>query len=184
MLFEPTEIPEVIFICPKRFGDPRGHFVEVFNQETLQGLGLDFLPVQENQSLSRQPGTVRGLHYQRDPFAQAKLVRVLRGAIFDVAVDIRPASSTFGHWVARHLSAEDGNQLFIPKGFAHGFCTLAPDTEIAYLVDNLYSPESDGAILWNDPAIGIIWPEYAGSVLSEKDGRAPVLSFAKIDSRS
>ncbi len=175
MLFEPTEIPEVILICPKRFGDPRGHFVEVFNQETLQGRGLNFVPVQENQSLSRRTGTVRGLHYQRDPFAQAKLVRVLRGAIFDVAVDIRPASSTFGHWVARHLSAEDGNQLFIPKGFAHGFCTIAPDTEIAYLVDAPYRASHDAAILWNDPQIAIEWPDAAGTVVSEKDQQAPRL---------
>ena len=184
MNFTRLALPEVVLIEPKRFGDDRGHFVETFNQARFQAEGLSFSPKQENQSLSRFTGTVRGLHFQREPFAQAKLVRVLRGSIFDVAVDIRPSSINFGKWVGVELSAQNGHELFIPTGFAHGFCTLEPEVEIAYLVDNLYSPESDGAILWNDPAIGIIWPEYAGSVLSEKDGRAPVLSFAKIDSRS
>ena len=124
---------------------------------------------------------MRGLHFQSAPFVQAKLVRVLKGAIFDVAVDIRPASATFGRWVRVELSSENGRQLFIPGGFAHGFCTLVPDCEIAYLVDNPYAPECDGAVLWNDPAIGIDWPETAGAVLSDKDARALPLAQAHID---
>eukprot|EP01037_Dinobryon_pediforme_P017361 gene17365-17552_t len=146
--------------------------MEVFNRDLLSRSGIDFQPVQENQSLSKTTGTVRGLHFQRSPFVQAKLVRVLRGRIFDVVVDIRVGSATFGKWVGAELSADGGDQIFIPGGFAHGFCTLTPDCEIAYLVDNFYSPECDGAVLWNDPAIGIHWPDFAGAVLSDKDARA------------
>ena len=183
MLIESKEIPDVKLITPKRFGDERGYFVEVFNKNISDEAGLEFQPVQENQSLSRIVGTVRGLHFQRSPFIQAKLVRVLKGSIFDVAVDIRAGSKTFGRWVAAKLTADRGEQLFIPGGFAHGFCTLEPDCEIAYLVDAYYSAECDGAILWNDPAIGIVWPSVAGTVLSAKDAQAPPLFGAKIDGR-
>ncbi len=176
MLIQPLQIEDVKFAKPKRFEDERGYFCEVFNRGAWMSAGVDFQPVQENQSLSRNVGTVRGLHFQRYPFAQGKLVRVLKGRIFDVAVDVRAGSPTRGKWVAEELTAAGGEQLFIPVGFAHGFCTLEPDTEIAYLVDNPYSAECDGAILWNDPEISIAWPEVAGSVLSSKDANAPKLS--------
>jgi dTDP-4-dehydrorhamnose 3,5-epimerase len=179
MLIEPTRLKDVLKIVPKRFGDDRGHFVEVFSKRVCDAAGMNFQPVQENQSLSRVLGTVRGLHFQTAPFVQAKLVRVLRGAIYDVAVDIRHGSPTFGQWVAERLTSEGGEQLFIPGGFAHGFCTLEPDTEISYLVDNFYSPECDGGILWNDPALGIDWPAGAGTVLSGKDEKAPRLGDIK-----
>ena len=176
MLIENTSIDGVKLITPKKFGDERGHFVEVFNKKNCEAAGLDFQPVQENQSFSRITGTVRGLHFQRAPHVQAKLVRVLRGSIFDVAVDIRTGSPTYGKWVGAELTSTGGEQLFIPGGFAHGFCTLEPDTEIAYLVDAYYSAECDGGVLWNDPKLGIDWPATAGSVISEKDTNAQELS--------
>jgi dTDP-4-dehydrorhamnose 3,5-epimerase len=175
MLIEPTRIPEVLRITPRRLSDERGHFVEVFNHGNLLAAGVDFRPVQENQSLSRTPGTVRGLHFQRPPHAQAKLVRVLRGRIFDVAVDIRLGSLTYGQWVGAELGSKTGEQLFIPVGFAHGFCTLEPDTEIAYLVDDRYAPECDDALLWCDETLAIHWPEVAGAVVSTRDANAPRL---------
>jgi dTDP-4-dehydrorhamnose 3,5-epimerase len=167
---------DVKLIIPTKFGDDRGHFVEVFNSLRLQDVGVLFSPVQENQSLSRTAGTVRGLHFQTPPVPQAKLVRVLTGRIFDVAVDIRRGSPTYGQWVGETLTAAGGEQLLVPVGFAHGFCTLEPDTEVAYLVDGHYSKENDAGILWNDPEIGIDWPEIAGRVLSAKDASAPRLS--------
>ena len=176
MLVEPTNIPEVKRIVPRRFGDDRGYFVEVFNQRSWANAGIEFQPIQENQSLSRIVGTVRGLHFQRPPAAQAKVVRVLKGRIYDVAVDIRTGSKTYGHWVATELSSEGGEQLYIPRGFAHGFCTLEADSEIAYLVDDVYAPECDGSSLWNDPALGIRWPDLAGTVISDKDAKAPRLA--------
>lgn len=183
MQFESTALPEVKLITPKRFGDERGWFMETFNAKSFTAAGVNFSPVQENQSFSRTTGTVRGMHFQRAPFAQAKLVRVLKGAIFDVAVDIRPGSTNFGRWIGVELTAENGRELFIPGGFAHGFCTLVDDCEIAYLVDNLYAPECDGAVLWNDPAIGVEWPAFAGAVLSDKDAKAAPLASAHIDGR-
>ncbi len=176
MIFDRMDIADVKRIVPKRFEDARGYFSEVFNRSLWGASGIEFQPVQENQSMSRIVGTVRGLHFQSEPNAQAKLVRVLKGRIFDVAVDIQTGSATYGRWVATELSAAGGEQLFIPKGFAHGFCTLEPETEIAYLVDAHYSPECDGVIRWNDSAIGIDWPPVAGSVLSEKDRHAPRLA--------
>ena len=173
---EPMTIADVLRIVPRRFGDDRGHFVEVFNKKVADKAGMNFQPVQENQSLSRIVGTVRGLHFQRPPHTQAKLVRVLKGRIFDVAVDIRAGSPTWRQWVGVELSSDGGEQLFIPAGFAHGFCTLEPDTEIAYLVDGFYSPECDGAILWNDETLGIDWPTVAGAVISAKDEKAPRLA--------
>ncbi len=176
MLIENTAIAGLKRITPKKFGDDRGHFVEVFNKKISDAAGLNFQPVQENQSLSKTTGTVRGLHFQRAPHIQAKLVRVLRGSIFDVAVDIRLGSPTYRQWIGVELTSAGGEQLFIPGGFAHGFCTLEPDTEIAYLVDAHYSADCDGGILWNDPALGIEWPKFAGAVLSAKDEKAPKLS--------
>ena len=181
MKIKSTSLPEVELLTPMRWGDDRGYFVEVFNRATLLAGGIDLQPVQENQSFSRSQGTVRGLHYQRAPFAQAKLVRVLQGAIFDVAVDIRRESPTFGAWTSAVLTSDGGEQLYIPTGFAHGFCTLAPNTEVAYMVDCHYTPEADAAIRFDDPAIGIVWPAAAEVILSAKDAAAPLLEDARLD---
>jgi dTDP-4-dehydrorhamnose 3,5-epimerase len=136
-------------------------------------VGIDLEFVQDNQSFSRPAGTIRGLHLQREPYAQAKLVRALRGRIWDVAVDIRPSSSTFGKWVAAEIAAEVGNQIFIPVGFAHGFCTLEPDTEISYKVSNFYSRDHEVGIRWDDPMLKIEWPVKVGAAtLSDKDAKA------------
>ena len=176
MIMQTTNLPGVRIIIPQRFSDERGFFYEVFNKSTFEAAGISFCPVQENQSLSRSPGTVRGLHFQNRPHAQGKLVRVIRGRVFDVAVDIREGSPTFGRWVGAELTADRGEQMLIPEGFAHGFCTLEPDCEIAYLVNAHYSAECDHAIFWNDPEIGINWPDIAGTVVSDKDRSAPKLS--------
>jgi dTDP-4-dehydrorhamnose 3,5-epimerase len=181
MQVKTTRLPDVKLLSPHRWEDSRGYFVETFNQSLLSGSGIDFAPVQENQSFSRQLGTVRGLHFQIEPFAQSKLIRVLRGRIFDVAVDIRSSSPTFGAWIGVELSAGVGDQLFIPAGFAHGFCTLEPDTEIAYLVDAHYSAQHDRTLAWNDPDIAIDWPPSAGTMVSDKDAGAPLLRQAKLD---
>lgn len=173
----PLAIEGLLLIEPRRLGDERGYFAETFKSSVLaeHGFTADF--VQDNQSLSAQKGVVRGLHFQLPPFAQDKLVRVLKGAILDVAVDIRRDSPTFGHHVAVELSAANFRQLLVPKGFAHGFCTLEPDTEVAYKVTNYYSPECDRGILWNDPALGIQWPVAEDqAILSDKDRRAPKLA--------
>lgn len=170
-------IPEVKLIRPRKFGDHRGFFSETWNRRTLAAAGLDFDFVQDNQSLSAEVGTVRGLHFQTPPFAQDKLVRVTRGAVFDVAVDLRRGSSTFGRHVGAVISAAEWNQILVPAGFAHGFCTLEPDTEVIYKVTNYYSPEHDCGMLWNDPALGIDWPVAADrAVLSDKDRKLPPLS--------
>ena len=169
-----TAIPDVKIIKTKRFGDHRGFFTETFSTRGFAEAGLPSGFVQDNHSLSRPKGTVRGLHFQLAPFAQDKLVRVARGAIFDVAVDLRAASPSFGRWVAVRLSADEGNQLLVPIGFAHGFCTLEDDTEVFYKVTNFYSPHHDRGLLWNDPDLAIDWPVSAGdAVLSDKDQRLP-----------
>lgn len=176
MLIEATAIPEVMLIAPKRFGDDRGFFVEIYNKKRYQehGVAADF--VQDNHSYSATVGTMRGLHFQLAPFAQAKLVTCIRGAIFDVAVDIRSGSPTFGRHVAVHLSAANGQQLFVPAGFAHGFCTLLPDTEVLYKASNYYSPEHDRGLAWNDPDLAIDWPvSPSAAIVSEKDGKQPLL---------
>ena len=166
----------VVEIIPDRFGDDRGYFCETYNCDALRDHGIELEFVQDNQSWSRDMGTVRGLHYQTPPFAQVKLVRVLRGAIFDVAVDIRTGSPSFGQHVCCELTAEQGNQLLIPEGFAHGFCTLRPDTEVFYKVSAGYSPQHDRGILWSDPDLGISWPvDAVDAILSEKDKRQPGL---------
>lgn len=156
-------------ITPKKFGDDRGFFSETYNRRLLEEHEIAYDFVQDNQSLSRETGTVRGLHFQTPPHGQVKLVRVVRGSILDVAVDVRVGSPTYGQHVAVELSAENWKQLLIPVGFAHGFCTLEPDTEIAYKVTDYYSAECDGGILWNDAALGIDWPAAAGSQVSPKD---------------
>jgi dTDP-4-dehydrorhamnose 3,5-epimerase len=171
------EIKGLLLIEPKRFGDHRGFFSETFHAARLAELGFAKPFVQDNHSLSAEPGTVRGLHYQSPPFAQAKLLRVVRGAILDVAVDIRRFSPTFGDHVAVELSAENWRQLLIPEGFAHGFVTRTPDTEVLYKVTAYYAPEHDHGILWSDPDLGIDWgiaPEAAR--LSDKDRAQPRLS--------
>jgi len=153
-----------------RFGDARGWFMETYSEARARAVGLDVRFVQDNQSFSAQTGTIRGLHFQRPPHAQAKLVRCVRGSITDYAVDLRRGSPTYGEWVGAKLTAEGGEQLFVPIGFAHGFITLEPDVEVAYKVSDVYAPDCDGGIVWNDPAIGIDWPLPAsGAVLSDKD---------------
>ena len=173
-----TRIPDVLLIEPARFGDNRGFFSESWNKERMaeHGISVDF--VQDNHSLSSAVGTVRGLHFQAPPNAQAKLVRCGRGVLFDVAVDIRKGSPTYGQWVGEELSFENGKQLFIPEGFAHGFITRTPDTEIIYKCNAYYAPESDGAILWN--SCGIDWGFNGTPELSAKDANAP--SFTSFDS--
>lgn len=176
MNVEPTEIPDVVLIKPRRFGDNRGFFAEVYNQSAFAAAEIDHQFVQDNHSLSGCVGTVRGLHFQAPPAAQAKLVRCGRGAIFDVAVDIRLKSPTYGKWVGYELSADNGLQLFIPAGFAHGFMTLKPNSEIVYKCSSYYTPDAEGSVRWDDPDIAINWPEVESLILSEKDAEAPLLS--------
>jgi dTDP-4-dehydrorhamnose 3,5-epimerase len=177
MRIVPTAIPDVLLIVPDRFGDARGWFSETYRADALADAGVKDAFVQDNQSFSSLPGTVRGLHFQAPPAAQAKLVRVLAGAIYDVAVDLRRSSPTFGHHVALRLDAAAGEQLFVPVGFAHGFCTLEPDTMVAYKVTSYYRAELDRGLLWSDPALGVPWPVSAGdATLSAKDAAAPRLA--------
>jgi dTDP-4-dehydrorhamnose 3,5-epimerase len=172
-----TEIPEVKLIEPARHADSRGSFCETYRRDVLARAGIDVEFVQDNHSRSAAPGTVRGLHYQSPPRAQGKLVRVTRGAILDIAVDIRFGSPTFRRHVAVRLSAEQWNQLWIPAGFAHGLCTLEPDTEVLYKVTDYYSREHDLGLAWDDPEIGVLWPvEPERAILSDKDRRHPRLS--------
>lgn len=172
MQLEKTRLPDVVILTPRRFGDARGWFSEIWNAEVMAGLGLDIAFVQDNHSHSAQAGTLRGLHYQRPPHAQAKLVRCTRGAIFDVAVDIRAGSPTFGQWVGVDLTAQNGRQLLIPVGFLHGFVTREPDSEVQYKCSDVYAPECDAAIRWNDPLIGIDWRLTGAPVVSDKDAGA------------
>jgi len=170
----PLSLPGVLLIRSNRFHDPRGYFAETYVQSDYLAVGIGNTFVQDNQSYSVAPGTLRGLHFQTSPFEQAKLVRVLRGKIVDVVVDLRRSSPTYGQHVAVTLSAENGEQLFVPAGFAHGFCTLVPDTEVAYKVDAAYSAAHDCGVNWADPDLGIQWPVEKGSeVLSDKDRGLP-----------
>ena len=171
------DLPEVKILSPRKFGDARGFFSETYNRDAFAAAGLGHVFVQDNHSFSATPGTLRGLHFQLPPYAQDKLVRVTRGAIFDVAVDIRRGSPTFGRWVGAEISAENWNQIFVPVGFAHGFCTLAPDTEVIYKVTAPYAPESERGIAWDDPQLAIDWPlPVARPILSGKDGENPLLA--------
>lgn len=175
------ELEEVLEINPARFGDERGFFSETYNAKSFAELGLNQIFVQDNHSLSAKAGVLRGLHYQLSPHAQDKLVRVVRGAIFDVAVDIRRSSSTFGKWVGIEVTAEKWNQILVPRGFAHGFVTLEPDTEVIYKVTDFYAPECDRSIRFDDPEIGISWPvEMESLTLSDKDRTAPLLAEAEL----
>ena len=177
MRIERLDIPDVIVLTPKRYGDERGYFSEVFRLDGLADCAPGLAFVQDNQSGSALAGTVRGMHFQAPPFAQAKLVRVLRGAVLDVAVDLRRGSKTYGQSVHRVLSAENGAQLLVPAGFAHGFCTLTPDAEVLYKVSAYYNAASDQGLAWDDPALGIAWPVTAQkAVLSAKDRTHPRLA--------
>lgn len=176
----PLALDGVFLIKARRFGDARGFFTETYNRSDFVAVGIESVFVQDNQSFSAPRGTIRGLHFQTPPHAQAKLVRVLRGAILDVVVDIRRHSPTFGRHLAVELDHAEGRQLFVPEGFAHGFCTLTPDTEVFYKVTDVYAPLCDRGIAWNDPALGIDWPvDAADASLSEKDRRQPLLSEAE-----
>jgi dTDP-4-dehydrorhamnose 3,5-epimerase len=178
MRVKPLAIPDVLLVTPRKFDDGRGFFSEIYSRRAMseQGIAMEFM--QDNQSLSVDVGVVRGLHYQVPPRAQDKLVRVLRGRILDVAVDIRRGSPHFGKHVAVELNAEDGAWVFVPKGFAHGFMTLAPNTEILYKVSDFYAPEHDRGIHWLDPDVAVDWPldvigGPANAILSAKDGKQP-----------
>lgn len=176
-----TKLDGVLEIVPPKFGDDRGFFSETFNKSALIQAGVDLDFCQDNHSFSAPTGTLRGLHYQLPPFAQDKLVRVTRGSVYDVAVDIRKGSPTFGQWVGVTLSAQKWNQLLVPAGFAHGFLTLEPNTEFLYKVTNYYSRDHDLNIRFDDPAIGIDWPgDKADFTLSQKDMAAPMLADAEI----
>lgn len=181
MHFETFTIAGPALITPKKFGDDRGYFMEAWKdawfREHIEDVGF----VQDNQSLSAQRGTIRGLHYQTTPFGQGKLVRCLQGAIFDVAVDIRPGSKTFGQWIGANLTAEGGEQLWVPDGFAHGFCTLTGDCLVFYKVTNPYSKANDCGLAFDDPEIGIQWPiDHQDAILSDKDRIQPNLASLKV----
>jgi dTDP-4-dehydrorhamnose 3,5-epimerase len=173
----PLDLDGLLEIRPLRFGDDRGFFSEVWREDRLAEIGVHARFVQDNHSYSKARGVLRGMHYQLAPAAQDKLVRVARGSIFDVAVDIRPHSPTFGRWAGVVLSTREWNQLFIPKGFAHGFVTLEDETEVLYKASAFYAPELERSVRFDDPAIGIDWPVDTSSItLSEKDRAAPLLS--------
>lgn len=180
MKVTPLNLRGAFLIEPVVHEDNRGFFMESFNEEVLERQGVKFNFVQDNQSLSTEPGVVRGLHYQLNPKAQNKLIRVLTGVIYDVIVDVRKSSPTFGKWVGVILSEHNHRQLLVPKGFAHGFCTLVPNTQVLYKVDENYSPENDRGILWNDPALGIDWPT-SRPILSDKDQCHPLLKDAELN---
>jgi dTDP-4-dehydrorhamnose 3,5-epimerase len=177
MLLEATKIPDVKLLRTRRFHDARGFFTETFSRRALAACGIDGDFVQDNHSFSGPRGVVRGLHFQIPPFAQDKLVRVVRGAILDIAVDLRVGSPFYGRHVAQEIREEDSTQLYIPAGFAHGFCTLVPETEVLYKVSAYYSPQHDRGIRWNDPRLGIDWPIGAdAAIVSDKDRALPLLA--------
>jgi dTDP-4-dehydrorhamnose 3,5-epimerase len=174
---EPLDLTDVLLIRPRKFADPRGYFVETWRADTYADLGVTADFVQDNESWSARAGTVRGLHYQAPPAAQAKLVRVLRGSIFDVAVDLRRSSPAFGRWCSAVLTAESAEQMFVPRGFAHGFCTLEDDVLVAYKIDSYYAPAAEGGLAWNDADLAIEWPvSGSAAVVSEKDRALPPLA--------
>ena len=171
--FQRLAIPDVILIEPRVLGDARGFFIETYKQSDFAAAGINDVFVQENHSSSER-GVLRGLHYQHPPYGQSKLVRVVSGSVFDVAVDLRPDSPTSGRWVAAQLSSEDRRQMYIPSGCAHGFCVLSERAEVVYMISTEYSPDHESGIMWNDPALGIDWP-VDRPVLSERDTRWPPL---------
>lgn len=177
MQIEPTDLPGVVILTPARFGDSRGFFSESWNRARMAAAGFDLDFVQDNHSLSAKAGTIRGLHFQAPPHAQAKLVRCGQGRLYDVAVDIRAGSPTYGKWVGVELSAENGRQLLIPAGFLHGFVTREDGTEVIYKCTDVYAPDCDGGIRWDDPTIGIDWGlNGLAPILSDKDAKAPLLA--------
>lgn len=178
---EPLEISGLVLFRPKKFVDARGYFMETFSARAYAEGGVTCTFVQDNQSLSADVGTIRGLHFQTPPEPQAKLVRVIQGKIFDVAVDVRRGSPTYGRWCSATLTAERAEQLFIPRGFAHGFCTLEPDTIVAYKVDGYYEPRCDSGLRWDDPDLAIAWPvDRERAIVSDKD--AKLGSFQDLES--
>ena len=170
---------QILLITPHHFGDQRGFFAETYSRQKYAEMGIAVEFVQDNHSLSRDVGTLRGLHFQAPPHAQGKLVRCGRGAIFDVVVDIRRGSPTYAQWIGYEVSAENGHQIYVPIGFAHGFVTLEPDSEIVYKCSDYYAPEAEGALRWSDMDIGIEWPLKCNPTLSEKDAIAPFLKGFK-----
>ncbi len=174
MQIDETALPGVVVLTPRRFGDARGFFAETWNARRFAEAGIEADFVQDNHSLSARAGTLRGLHYQAPPHAQGKLVRCGRGALFDVAVDARRGSPTYGRWTGAELSAENGRQLWIPAGFLHGFVTLQDETEVVYKCTDYYAPEADGAVRWD--SCGIDWPLPGAPVLSDKDAAAPAFA--------
>lgn len=174
-----------LLLTPRRFADERGWFMETYHERRYRDLGVTAAFVQDNHSYSAPPGTIRGIHFQRAPHAQAKLVRCLRGRIYDVAVDLRRDSPTFGQHVAAELSADNGHQLFVPAGYGHAFMTLESDCEVAYKVDDFYAPETEGGVRWDDPTLGIDWPLAAAgatdAILSARDAILPLLADAELD---
>lgn len=180
MVITPLRLKDSFLIEPMVHGDHRGFFMESYNQEKMKEQGFNIVFTQDNHSLSQEAGVIRGLHYQLNPKSQTKLVRVTSGAIYDVVVDIRKNSETFGQWIGIILSAYNKRQLLIPKGFAHGFCTLIPNTEVQYKVDEYYSPDHDRGILWNDPSLNIDWP-VSNPILSDKDLNHPLLKEAELN---
>lgn len=177
--FTETKIKDVYIIDVMTYGDHRGYFMETYKESDFVDAGLDYKFVQDNQSSSRK-GVLRGLHFQKN-FPQAKLVRVIKGEVFDVAVDLRKNSKTYGQWVGVLLSEENKRQFMIPRGFAHGFVVVSDYAEFAYKCDELYHPEDEGGLLWNDPDIGVDWPEVGEIILSEKDKKNPTLAVSKIE---
>lgn len=180
MKVKSLRLNEVKLLEPVVHLDQRGFFLESYNESLLRDNEIKYKFVQDNQSISKEAGVLRGLHYQLNPKAQAKLIMVVRGAVYDVVLDIRRSSPTFGQWVGTILSEHNHRQLLVPKGFAHGFCTLVPNTQVLYKVDEYYSPENDRGILWNDPALGIDWPT-SNPTLSDKDQRHPLLKDAEMN---
>ncbi|MGG4553695.1 dTDP-4-dehydrorhamnose 3,5-epimerase [Paenibacillus humicus] len=180
MKLTPLRLEGASLLEPVVHGDHRGFFMESYNEQVMKQLGVNYQFIQDNQSLSAEPGVLRGLHYQLNPKAQTKLIRVLTGAIYDVILDIRRSSPTFGQWIGVILSEHNKRQLLVPKGFAHGFCTLVPNTQVLYKVDEYYSPEHDRGILWNDPALNIDWP-VSEPLLSDKDRNHPTFADAEMN---
>ena len=174
-MITPLALAEVLLITPKRHGDARGWFAETWSRESLAKVGVHADFVQDNQAFNAKAGTLRGLHFQQSPHPQAKLVRVLKGAIYDVAVDVRIGSPSYGQWVGAELTAARGEQLFVPRGFAHGYVALTDECELFYKVDGLYAPQTEGGVIWNDPDLAIDWPLTGEPILSEKDKVLPRL---------
>jgi dTDP-4-dehydrorhamnose 3,5-epimerase len=179
-----TAIPDLLVIATRWFGDDRGAFSETYQQQRFNQAGINVAFMQDNQAFSQRAGTLRGLHFQRPPAAQSKLVRVLRGRIFDVAVDVRPGSPTYGRWAGIELSAANRLQFFVPAGFAHGYLTLEDDCDVFYKVDAPYTPEQEGGLLWNDPAIGIDWPlgELTPMLAPRDQALPPLAALAPVES--